>query len=378
MVIIKQNMSMARFAVMLLVLAIIAGNVEAHEYGCLACQDQDQNNPLASSVGWLHADEQKNNTGNATKDLIATSTSLNMPQKSRLGVWKKPLSGVGNDASQAQKQNSQQNVTALAPNGKEPTTISRTMEAKKMLLPISEVSDREVLLDISQNASEHIDGSIIIPYEKFMTNSGLPKPLPEISKILGDSGISQDDSIIIYGECIPCGGGPAPATYVYWIMKSLGHDNVRILDGTVEDWKAMGKPATTEASIKPSKNYSPKFNPDLLAYYNDVKAGQAQVVDARSASEYAMGSIPGSINIPYDSVIQKNLIKDETELKKIFMGLSPDKPVVVYTDTGVKASVVWFALELMGYNAKLYSWRDWLANQNPEKNSNQTRNLANR
>ncbi|MDD1753339.1 MAG: hypothetical protein LUQ38_09670 [Methanotrichaceae archaeon] len=159
-------------------------------------------------------------------------------------------------------------------------------------------------------------------------------------------------------------------------MRSLGNDNVRVLDGTVEDWKALGKQVTSEARIKPSKNYVPQFNPEFSASYSDVKTGQAQVVDARSTLEYAMGSIPGSINIPYDSLIQKSRIKDESELKKIFMGLRPDRPMVVYTDTGVKASVVWFALELMGYKAKLYSWQDWLANEKPENNSDQSRNIT--
>jgi hypothetical protein len=33
--------------------------------------------------------------------------------------------------------------------------------------------------------------------------------------------------------------------------------------------------------------------------------------------------------------------------------------------TVIKASVVWFALALMGYEAKIYSWLDWLNNQIP-------------
>lgn len=365
--IIRQNIGMAGFLVVLLLSAIIAGNVGAKEYGCMGCQDKGIDQRLA----WLEADEQSTTVDNATsKDPIASSTSLNMPQKNRLAKWNKPISGFENEISQAQKQSSQRNMTApIASNGKENVTIIRTMEAKKMMLPISEVSGSEVLLDISQNASEHIEGSIVIPYEEFMIDSGLLKPLSDISKILGDSGISPDDSITVYGECLPCGGGPASATYVYWIMKSLGHDKVHVLDGTVKDWKALGKQVTSEARIKPSKNYAPQFNPEFSASYSDVKTGQSQVVDARSTSEYAMGSIPGSVNIPYDSLIQNSRIKDESELKKIFMGLSPDRPVIVYTDTGVKASVVWFALELMGYKAKLYSWQDWLANQKPGNNS---------
>jgi thiosulfate/3-mercaptopyruvate sulfurtransferase len=54
------------------------------------------------------------------------------------------------------------------------------------------------------------------------------------------------------------------------------------------------------------------------------------------------------------------------QLKKIFMMLDPDKPVVAFTNTGMKASVVWFALEMMGYDARLYSYQDWMAHQSPD------------
>jgi len=40
--------------------------------------------------------------------------------------------------------------------------------------------------------------------------------------------------------------------------------------------------------------------------------------------------------------------------------------VVVYTNTGVKASMIWLALTLLDYDASIYSWRDWQANSAPD------------
>jgi thiosulfate/3-mercaptopyruvate sulfurtransferase len=37
--------------------------------------------------------------------------------------------------------------------------------------------------------------------------------------------------------------------------------------------------------------------------------------------------------------------------------------VVVYTNTGVKASMIWLPLCLLGYDAKVYAWQDWKADQ---------------
>jgi thiosulfate/3-mercaptopyruvate sulfurtransferase len=56
-------------------------------------------------------------------------------------------------------------------------------------------------------------------------------------------------------------------------------------------------------------------------------------------------------------------IKDRSSLATLFAGLSKDRPVVVYTATGIKASMTWFALSLMGYDARAYSWNDWVDHQ---------------
>jgi thiosulfate/3-mercaptopyruvate sulfurtransferase len=94
-----------------------------------------------------------------------------------------------------------------------------------------------------------------------------------------------------------------------------------------------------------------------------VKSGQAQIIDARTFQEFGSGSITGSISIPYTSVLNGKKIKGEDQLNKVFMILDKDQPVAVFTNTGMKASVVWFALEMRGYDARLYSYKDWMANQ---------------
>ena len=100
----------------------------------------------------------------------------------------------------------------------------RSESFNRVLAPISADLDADVVLDISPNSTEYIPGAININYENFLGKDKRLKSVTEMAKILGDAGISQDDSVIIYGECQPCGGGPSAATYVYWIMKYLGHE----------------------------------------------------------------------------------------------------------------------------------------------------------
>ncbi len=217
----------------------------------------------------------------------------------------------------------------------------------------------DVILDVSPEATEYIQGAISIPYAEFMNNGSL-KPVSEVAKILGDAGISERDSVLVYGQCLPCGVNSA---YVYWILKYLGHDNVKILDGGIDDWVAAKLPTETVPKILPKTTYTPKLNPGLFATYDYVKNGKVQIVDARSFQEFGLGYIPKALNIPYDQVMDNGQLKGEADLRDLFSSLDKTLPVVVYSDTGAQAGSVWFALEALGYNASLYSWQDWTANQ---------------
>jgi thiosulfate/3-mercaptopyruvate sulfurtransferase len=113
----------------------------------------------------------------------------------------------------------------------------------------------------------------------------------------------------------------------------------------------------------PKTDYTPQLKPELLATYDFVVNGGAQIVDARPARDFSIGSIPGAVNIPYENVLVNESIKPQEDLQKVFAKLEKDRPVIVYTNVGVEASLVWFALNLSGYDVRLYSWRDWLENQ---------------
>ncbi len=239
----------------------------------------------------------------------------------------------------------------------------RTGRFAEALVSSTEVSPKDIVLDISPSSTRFIEGAVNINYEGFMGEGSQLKPVSEMAKLLGDAGISRNDSLVITGECLPCGGGPSPAVFTYWLLKYLGHEKVRVLDGSIDDWAAAGLNTSNKSATRPKTNYTPLIKPELLATYDYVVHGGAQIVDARSAIDFGMGSIPGAVNIPYVNVVEKERIKPEEDLQKVFTGLEKDRPVVVYTNVGVEASLVWFALTLSGYDARLYSWRDWTENQ---------------
>jgi len=334
-----------------------------------ACDDSSGWDPMAKL----------NEIGNVTA--TQQSAGANWPKKSREIRWgmnssqgvedeigEENESSVASDSIQlaeAEEAKDVQNAARALPNELQ-INMTRSLKAREMLLPLDGVDDADILLDVSENSSLHIEGSIYIPYMEFFLQPGILKPADEVASILGEAGISRADSVVIYGECLPCGGGPSVATYVYWMMKSLGHENAKVLDGTAEDWATAGWATSGSAAVLPRKEYIPLMNLNYTATFDLVKSGQVQIIDARTPPEFAMGTIPGSISMPYESVLADKKITGEDRLDMVFMVLNKNQPVVVFTNTGMKGSVVWFALEMMGYDVRLYSYQDWMANQLPD------------
>jgi len=86
---------------------------------------------------------------------------------------------------------------------------------------------------------------------------------------------------------------------------------------------------------------------DLLDLITDGEdANDPIIVSIRDAEDYALGHIPGAINIPF-----KDIAKIEN-LEK----LNPDKQIVVYCYTGRDASQATAILNILGYDASNLLW----------------------
>jgi thiosulfate/3-mercaptopyruvate sulfurtransferase len=234
---------------------------------------------------------------------------------------------------------------------------SKPVEGSRgILIQPSQVTNGDVILNVDTKPQRYMKGAAHIDYLEFMDGSDRPKSTSELSRILGKTGISRSDPLVIYSDDL------SAATYVYLILDSLGQESIRLLDGGLEGWTAAGKPTKSTPSILPQTSYLPALKSDLIGTYDYVKGKDVQVVDARSSKEYLVGSIPSSQNIPYDSVLDRGKIKDEAALKDLFSSLRKDEPVAVYSNSGLKASLLWYALELRGYDSKLYAGDNWAEN----------------
>ena len=100
-------------------------------------------------------------------------------------------------------------------------------------------SDECVLAYTSNTPSDlYIEGTVALPSKGFIRKDGSLEPVSDLAEMLGASGISEDDTLVVCGNCLSCGD----PTFVFWAMKYLGHDDIWLLEGTSEDWRLAGLP----------------------------------------------------------------------------------------------------------------------------------------
>jgi thiosulfate/3-mercaptopyruvate sulfurtransferase len=299
---------------------------------------------------------------NATTEVMTSAGGLVNPRYNRENNPSLQAKKTNDAAAKQEDDQDSSSGRTASPSKTGSDAIQRESGFASMLGSFDSINSSDILLDISPNATEYIPGSINLPYTQFVEKDGTLKSVSQLAAILGDAGISEKDAVKITGECQPCGGGPSAAAFGYVVLKYVGQKDVKMLDGGIDEWVAEGRSTMSKPAVLPPNEYIATIDADLMATYEFVHRGNVQIIDARSEKEFDAGAIPGAINIPYDRVLDGKRIKDEAELKELFSTIAKDKPVVVYTNTGVKASMVWFALGLLGYDARIYTWLDWKAN----------------
>jgi len=234
--------------------------------------------------------------------------------------------------------------------------------APGMLKSLDAISEKDVVLDVSNRHSSgqaHIRGSVNIPAKSFFYENGTLRNVTDLAAILGGAGISQEDAVMVYGDSFASG----EATSVLFMLRYLGQENARALDGGLDNWIAASLPMETKENLRSPASYATRPRAELLADYDFVKSGQAQMVDARSFQDFGKASIGNATLINPENVLEEGRLKGGAGLKDTFARLNASRTVVVYSDDIYGASVVWFALQLMGFDARIYTWQDWQAQE---------------
>jgi thiosulfate/3-mercaptopyruvate sulfurtransferase len=169
------------------------------------------------------------------------------------------------------------------------------------------------------------------------------------------------------------------ATRVWWMLHWAGHQHVTLLEGGYSRWVAEGLPLDAEPTPYPTSNMTVRPHPEVWASRDEVREsiGNAAVctINALSPEVYAgtakmnygrPGHIPGSHNVFYDSILDKQTFRSAAEIEAAFGRAGADRAerIITYCGGGISATVDAFALKLIGYdNVAVYdgSMSEWAA-----------------
>jgi thiosulfate/3-mercaptopyruvate sulfurtransferase len=240
----------------------------------------------------------------------------------------------------------------------------------------------EVDEDTSAYDGGHIEGAVKLDWR-----SDLQDPVKrdfvdaqQFSKLLSERGISNDDTVILYG-----GNNNWFAAYAYWYFKLYGHDDVRLLDGGRKRWELDSRELTDETVKREPTEYRAKEQDlNLRAFRDEVldAIGVKNLVDVRSPDEYAGrlvapahlpqesaqrgGHIPTASSIPWSKAANDDgTFRSDDELRKLYSDAGVDfgKDTIAYCRIGERSAHSWFVLhEILDQpNVKNYdgSWTEW-------------------
>jgi thiosulfate/3-mercaptopyruvate sulfurtransferase len=253
----------------------------------------------------------------------------------------------------------------------EPTELATPENAKKF-----------VVLDVRGKGSYlegHVPGARWVDALTWAKAFGSGEDAKEWSRKIGALGIDLSTPVVVYDR-----GGVQDAARIWWILRYWGVRDVRMLNGGWRGWSASGgtvqkvgvKPESVEVKLTPHR--------ERLATREQIQAGLAgagfgQILDARSEGEFCgttetarrNGTIPGARHLEWKEMFdgKTGRVKPAAELARLFKeaGIDPARPATTFCQSGGRASVLAFALELMGGKEVRNYYRSWAEWGNDDK-----------
>ena len=131
-----------------------------------------------------------------------------------------------------------------------------------------------VEVDVDTNAYDegHIAGAIGFNWTSQLQDQVRRDILSraDVEKLLGEAGIGNDDTIVLYGD-----NNNWFAAYAFWMLEMYGHPKLKLMDGGRKKWLDEGKPVSKEATkATPTTYKASEANLGLLLPNPDGRTAQ--------------------------------------------------------------------------------------------------------
>lgn len=236
---------------------------------------------------------------------------------------------------------------------------------------------------------EHIEGAYFVDLNTHLATiqadvaQGGRHPLPKIewfAKTLSDLGISKENHIIVYDD----NNGSNAAARFWWMLKSVGHSKVQVLNGGLKQAKLLNFPLSSKKELPTPLTEHYQIDQWLLPITEIEEVERVSqdpnyiIIDVRDNDRFnginepidlIAGHIPGAINIPFTTNLDQNgLFLNPATLNKKYKAIFGDiksNNIIVHCGSGVTACHTLLALSYADIDLpKLYvgSWSEWSRN----------------
>lgn len=189
--------------------------------------------------------------------------------------------------------------------------------------------------------------------------------------ILSGYGATPESTIVVYAS-----NSHHDAARLWWQIKSLGHEDVRYLDGGLNAWIGAGYPTGDAPAEKAASAYkAPGYTDAMLAELEDVIAAlddeNVVLIDTRTEEEeqgtstksgaFGPGKIAGAVFIPWtDANNEDTTLKSRDELAAIY-GEFEGKTLIPYCQSGVRSAHTMLVLtQVLGYENVMNYDGSWI------------------
>ncbi len=243
-----------------------------------------------------------------------------------------------------------------------------------------DASQRSITATASSSVSEKkIKGARFFDLKgTFSKPSGqFPNTFPSVEQFEAGCralGIHNSSTIVVYDNL-----GIYTSPRVWWMLKTMGHEEVYVLNGGLPAWIEKGYETVDQyVPASATGDFTADFDTnkvkDLIFIDSNISQQSHVVIDARSEGRFngtateprpglPSGHIPNSLNIPYEDVLEKGKFKSPEQLKAIFHSLKDEvRPLVFSCGSGITACIVLLAAEIVLSNpTAVYdgSWTEW-------------------
>ncbi|MGB0748244.1 MAG: sulfurtransferase [Magnetospiraceae bacterium] len=211
--------------------------------------------------------------------------------------------------------------------------------------------------------TKHLPGAAVTHFEAdgwtvdYPELPGMVPPPERLARLIGGMGIGAETPVILVPTETDT-HAMAAATRIFWTLRLAGHKRVSVLEGGLP---GVAQRATAETpSVPTPQPYRLGTAPKISARMEAVFAGQdyrTPPFDTRDRARHygetkhpralEKGTIRGAAFMPAEAMIdpQTGFFKSKAELNALFardLG-TPPGPVVLFSDIGYRASLVWFA-----------------------------------